>query len=109
MRKWVQTPSDPAGATKRSLVYVAGCVSTVRPGDSAFATAFTGKERDGESGLDYFGARCFSGAHGRLTSPDPKIFPHNLTAPQNWNEYTYTRNNPMRYIDPDGEDWQRLT
>jgi RHS repeat-associated protein len=31
---------------------------------------FTGKERDGESGLDFFGARYFSGAQGRWTSPD---------------------------------------
>jgi RHS repeat-associated protein len=32
---------------------------------------YTAKERDPESGLDYFGARYFSGAQGRFTSPDP--------------------------------------
>jgi RHS repeat-associated protein len=32
---------------------------------------FTGKERDAETGLDYFGARYFSGAQGRFTSQDP--------------------------------------
>ncbi|MBZ5498066.1 MAG: hypothetical protein LAP85_16830 [Acidobacteriia bacterium] len=31
---------------------------------------FSGKERDAESGLDYFGARYFSGAQGRFTSLD---------------------------------------
>jgi len=31
---------------------------------------FTGKERDAETGLDYFEARYFSGAQGRWTSPD---------------------------------------
>ena len=31
---------------------------------------FTRKERDWETGLDYFGARYFSGAQGRFTSPD---------------------------------------
>src|SRR6185295_4682095 len=31
---------------------------------------FTGKERDAESGLDYFGARYFSGAQGRFVSAD---------------------------------------
>jgi RHS repeat-associated protein len=31
---------------------------------------FTGKERDAETGLDYFGARYFSGAMGKLTE-DP--------------------------------------
>jgi RHS repeat-associated protein len=31
---------------------------------------FTQKERDSESGLDYFGARYYSAAQGRFTSPD---------------------------------------
>ena len=34
------------------------------------AVKFTSKERDAETGLDYFGARYFSGAQGRWTSPD---------------------------------------
>jgi RHS repeat-associated protein len=34
---------------------------------------FTAKERDNESGLDYFGARYFSGAQGRFTSVDPSM------------------------------------
>jgi RHS repeat-associated protein len=32
---------------------------------------FTGKERDAETGLDYFGARYYSGAQGRFGTPDP--------------------------------------
>lgn len=31
---------------------------------------FTGKERDAETGLDYFLARYYSSAQGRFTSPD---------------------------------------
>jgi len=31
---------------------------------------FTGKERDAETGLDYFGARSYRGAQGRFTPPD---------------------------------------
>ena len=31
---------------------------------------FSGKERDAETGLDYFGVRYFSSAQGRMTSPD---------------------------------------
>ena len=34
---------------------------------------FTGQLRDGETGLDFFGARYFSGAQGRFTSPDPML------------------------------------
>jgi RHS repeat-associated protein len=32
---------------------------------------FTGKERDGESGNDYFGARYYANSIGRFMSPDP--------------------------------------
>ena len=69
------------------------------------AIAFTGKERDAETGLDYFGARYFSGAQGRFTSPDPTFMTrHRIGDPQQWNLYAYTRNNPLKYIDPDGRD-----
>ncbi len=34
---------------------------------------FTGKERDSESGLDYFGARYYGSALGGSTSPDPIV------------------------------------
>jgi len=63
---------------------------------------FTGKERDAETGLDYFGARYFSGAQGRFTNPDPLLGSANPLNPQSWNRYTYTLNNPLRYTDPFG-------
>jgi RHS repeat-associated protein len=62
-----------------------------------------GKERDAETGLDYFGARYFSGAQGRFTSPDPLgIMKQKMLDPQQWNMYAYVRNNPLRLIDPSG-------
>jgi RHS repeat-associated protein len=39
--------------------------------NSSAPQKFTGKERDQETGLDYFGARYYSGAEGRFTCPDP--------------------------------------
>jgi RHS repeat-associated protein len=58
-----------------------------------------------ETGLDYFGARYFSGAQGRFTSPDPTFTTEErIGDPQQWNLYSYTRNNPLKYIDPDGRD-----
>jgi len=63
----------------------------------------TGKERDTETGLDYFGARYFSAAQGRFTSPDKPLADQHLANPQSWNLYSYARNNPLRYIDDDGE------
>jgi len=74
---------------------------------------FTSKERDQESGLDYFLARYYSGAQGRFTSVDPynpildsknkKEFTRYLTEPRNWNRYVYVWNNPLQYVDPNGE------
>jgi RHS repeat-associated protein len=62
---------------------------------------FTGKERDAESGLDYFTARYYSSNTGRFMSPDSTGY-SGLTNPQSWNLYAYTLNNPLRYIDPSG-------
>lgn len=63
---------------------------------------FTGKERDGETGLDYFGARYFSGGIGRFTSPDLPFMDQRSADPQSWNLFVYGRNNPLKYIDPTG-------
>ncbi|MEK6288885.1 MAG: RHS repeat-associated core domain-containing protein, partial [Acidobacteriota bacterium] len=64
---------------------------------------FTQKERDSESGLDYFLARYYSSAQGRFTGTDPEIIPKDISNPQAWNKYPYTFNNPLRYVDPDGQ------
>jgi RHS repeat-associated protein len=66
---------------------------------------FTGKERDAESGLDYFGARYFSSSQGRFTSPDPLLSSGAAALPQTWNRYSYGLNNPLRFIDPTGLLW----
>ena len=79
---------------------------------AGFSQRFTGKERDSETGLDYFGARYFSGAQGRFTTADPIIHPSQsqagrevfLSEPQRWNKYAYVSNNPLKYVDPDGAE-----
>ena len=64
---------------------------------------FTGKERDTETGLDNFGKRYFGSNMGRFMSPDPiMIMKQKLRDPQQWNMYSYTRNNPLRFVDPTG-------
>jgi RHS repeat-associated protein len=70
---------------------------------------FTGKERDAETGLDYFGARYYASRSGRFTSVDPALdIEAALFDPQRWNRYAYVRNNPLRFIDPDGRLTYRL-
>ncbi len=81
---------------------------------------FTSKERDAETGLDYFLARYYSGAQGRFLSPDEwkggpddALTGQDIIAagplpyadignPQTLNKYAYVINNPLRYTDPDG-------
>lgn len=68
---------------------------------------FSGKERDSESGNDYFGARYYSSAMGRFMSPDwgahEDPVPYaKLDDPQSLNLYSYVLNNPLRTNDPDG-------
>jgi len=66
---------------------------------------FTGKERDTESGLDYFGARYYGSSLGRFMTFDPgTIKVMHLLDPQLWNKYAYVRNNPLTYVDPDGKE-----
>jgi RHS repeat-associated protein len=78
---------------------------------------FTGKERDTESGLDYFGARYYSNRLGRFITPDwaakAAAVPYaEFADPQSLNLYTYVRNTPTTKIDTDGhspEWWQKLS
>jgi RHS repeat-associated protein len=68
---------------------------------------FTGKERDTESGNDYFDARYYSSAMGRFMSPDwsaqEEPVPYaSLDDPQSLNLYAYVRNNPLARLDADG-------
>jgi RHS repeat-associated protein len=85
----------------------------MRPLASSFSEASarpsisTGKERDSESGNDYFGARYYASAMGRWLSPDwsAKYAPvpyAKLDDPQTLNLYSYVRNNPLTRNDPDG-------
>jgi RHS repeat-associated protein len=76
-------------------------------GDDATEHHFTGKERDTESGNDYFGARYYASSMGRFMSPDwsAKVMPvpyAKLGDPQTLNLYAYVGNNPLSRTDPTG-------
>jgi RHS repeat-associated protein len=68
---------------------------------------FTGKERDIETGLDYFGARYYSNGLGRFISSDwsatPVPVPYaDFHDPQSLNLYGFVGGNPASKADPDG-------
>ena len=82
---------------------------------------FTDQEKDNESGLYNYGSREYDPNLGRFIQQDPVLkdgsldshFLNNasqkdlndfLSNPQNLNPYSYTRNNPVNYNDPLGED-----
>lgn len=57
---------------------------------------FTGKERDKESGLYYYGARYYAPGIARWISCDP------IGLADGVNLYLYVHSNPVNYIDPTG-------
>jgi RHS repeat-associated protein len=83
--------------------------------DDATPMHFTAKERDSESGNDYFEARYYSSAMGRFMSPDwaakEDPVPYaTFDDPQSLNLYSYVKNNPLSHADADGHccDWNSI-
>jgi len=58
---------------------------------------YTGKKLDPSTGLFYFNQRYYDPELGRFITHDP--------AKQGLNPYAYCANNPLMYVDPDGEFW----
>ncbi|MFA6937493.1 MAG: RHS repeat-associated core domain-containing protein [Treponema sp.] len=100
-------------------------VEKVRHGFEGVAYRFTGKEMDSETGLYYYGARYMDPKYSRWLSTDPALgdyIPqaptddeakkHNQSLPGmggvfntiNCDLYHYAGNNPVKYVDPDGNE-----
>ena len=63
---------------------------------------YTGQEWDASTGQYYYGARYYNPELRRFAQADTHL--QNVYDPQILNRYTYTRNNPLKYIDPTGHD-----
>jgi RHS repeat-associated protein len=61
---------------------------------------FTGYERDNETDLDFAGVRFYSARLGRFLGAD--WFAPDIYTPQTLNRFQYCLNNPLRFIDSDG-------
>src|ERR1700752_949687 len=117
--------------TENAVLILVNAVSTFRSLTTCTRTGgcagcnypfLTLKERDLETGLDYFDAPYHGWGQGRFTGVDPfnialeiqaeaqsdpkkaaaklQIY---LSLPQQWNRYSYAMNNPLVYVDPNGE------
>jgi RHS repeat-associated protein len=103
---------DPLGSRRVQTDYAGVVEKTCQSlpfgdGETCLATPtehhFTGKERDSESGNDYFGARYYASSIGRWVSPDPTgLALAEAENPQSLNLYAYVNNNPISMKDPDG-------
>jgi len=86
----------PAGGRTTAMGYAGG---------DGVRQQFTHKERDIETGLDYFEARYYAPIKGRFTSPDEPLAGQDPSDPQTWNLYSYTSNSPLIRVDEDGRRW----
>jgi len=73
---------------------------------SGVSTLFLGRGYTGHEHLQQFGlinmnARLYDPALGRFLSPDPYVQAPDFT--QNFNRYSYALNNPLKYVDQNGE------
>ena len=119
-------PNEAVPRTSRSL-RCAGGINTMQPltairasdtsttlplacllsAASAHPSISTGKQRDSETGNDYFGARYYSSDAGRFLSPDwaakAEPVPYaKLNNPQSLNLYDYVGDNPTSNVDATG-------
>jgi RHS repeat-associated protein len=98
--------TDGAGwPVSSSIYYPFGQEASTLTDNNPNRYKFTGKERDTESGLDYFGARYYGSSMGRFMSPDDGS-DQDITNPQSLNLYSYVQNNPLTNTDPDGHTCQ---
>ena len=69
-------------------------------GNLATDHTYTGQVFDQGTGLGFYNARYYDPVTGRFITPD-SLVPNPLDG-QDYNRYTYVRNNPIRYNDPTG-------
>jgi len=91
--------TDGSGVAIQHLEYMAFGEVFVDQRSTGFGTPykFNAKELDCESGYYYYSARYYDPRMARFLSVDPLAG----EMPE-WGSYTYTFNNPLKYIDPTG-------
>ncbi|WP_225969451.1 RHS repeat domain-containing protein, partial [Treponema pedis] len=88
-------------------------IEEVAAGIDKLPFRFTGKELDEDTGLYYYGARYLDPKYSRWLSGDPALNDYmagssvgegGIYNTVNFNVYHYGGNNPIKYVDPTGND-----
>ena len=97
--------TDASGTANQHLQYLPFGESFIdQRGSNDIRFKFTGKERDAETGFDYFGARYYASDISVWLSVDPLSDKYPSTSP-----FMYVLGNPIKFIDPNGmnhDDWE---
>ncbi len=105
--------TDTLGAITQTLDYFPFGDTRIDTGTDNETKQFTGYTKDASTGLHYAGARYYANDIGRFISQDPASLRFGtdleelkrfIIDPQKLNTYSYAKNNPVSYIDPDGEE-----
>lgn len=104
----------PDGALLAAFVYgpYGEIVRQVGSQTAEVLRRFNGKEADATTGLDYYGARYYDPRSLTWTQADPmyRVAPEFAgDEPRRMGLYTFSMNNPLAYVDPDGRDGWGLT
>ncbi|MDR0604219.1 MAG: hypothetical protein LBG80_07970 [Bacteroidales bacterium] len=95
--------TDNTGAAVFKASYDVWGKQTVTANTFKFHRGFTGHEHLPEFALINMNGRMYDPVLGRFLSPDPYVQTPDWS--QNFNRYSYCGNNPLMYVDEDGEFW----
>ena len=93
--------TDSSGNVVETTNYMPFGEMRAHTGSTVTNYKFTDQELDPETGLYYYGARYYDPIIGRFITPDSIV--QNPFDPQMLNRYSYCRNNPLIYTDPNGQ------
>ena len=96
----IQNPSSKIQLIPAKPTYYTKSSSLLALNSSFETYAFSAKERDTETGLSYFGARYYSSDLSIWLAVDPMSGKYPSLSP-----YVYCADNPVKLVDPNGEDW----
>ena len=92
---------DANGTESFKATYDAWGQQTVTTNTLNFHRGYTGHEHLAQFALINMNGRMYDPLLGRFLSPDPFVQLPDFS--QNFNRYSYCLNNPLVYVDPDGE------